>query len=370
LFICQIIAGLSHLVSTHFPSRGRPTDFSEIILFFCIFRWTFSAPPYTVEQLKNMEGEAMIQPIVESSGRSFTADEVNLIRQTVKTFSSLSLTELSKTLCELLDWKRPNGRLKNKECRVLLESLHAEGVIAIPKLRSNGSPGARKANTAAFTEDETPVAGSAGQFEPLSLKFVQAADREDAAIFKQLIARWHYLGYKIPFGAHLRYLVQSDKLPGRHLACLQFSSPAWKMAPRDAWIGWNAETQKRNLQFIVSNSRFLIPPYVSVRGLASKILSLAAQRLPEDWQRLYGYRPLLLETLVERVRYSGTCYKAANWIHLGSTQGRGRMDRDHAAQGQSVKDIFIYPLSRHAREQLHSAVAPVFVDKEEQDAFI
>jgi hypothetical protein len=317
-----------------------------------------------------MEGESMVQPIIESSGRSFTADEINLIRQTVKTFSSLSLTELSKTICELLDWKRPNGKLKNKECRVLLEQMHAEGVIAIPKLRSSGSPGPRKANTAAFAEDETPVAGSAGQFEPLSLKLVQAADRDLTAIFKQLIARWHYLGYKVPFGAHLRYLVQSDKLPGRYLACLQFSSPAWKMAPRDAWIGWNAETQKRNLQFIVSNSRFLIPPYVSIRGLASKTLSLAAQRLSDDWLQLYGYRPLLLETLVERARYSGTCYKAANWIHLGSTQGRGRMDRDHAAQGQSVKDIFVYPLVRHAREQLHSAVAPVFEDKEEQDAFV
>jgi hypothetical protein len=317
-----------------------------------------------------MESVSMIQTIAESSGRSFTSDEINLIRQTVKTFSNLSLTELSKTLCELLNWKRPNGKLKNKECRILLEHLHVGSVISIPKLRSSGSPGPRKVNTAAFVEDETPVAGNAGQFEPLSLKLVQAADREPAAIFKQLIARWHYLGYKVPFGAHLRYLVQSEKLSGRYLACLQFSSPAWKMAPRDAWIGWSVETQKRNLQFIVSNSRFLIPPYVSIRGLASKILSLAAHHLAADWQRLYGYRPLLLETLVERARYSGTCYKAANWIHLGSTQGRGRMDRDHAAHGQSVKDIFIYPLSRHAQEQLRSAVAPVFVDKEEPDAFV
>jgi hypothetical protein len=317
-----------------------------------------------------MEGGSMVQQIVESSGRSFATDEINLIRQTVKTFSNLSLTELSKTLSELLDWKRPNGKLKYEECRVLLERLHADGIISIPKLRSSGSPGPRKVNTSAFVEDETPVAGSAGQFEPLSLKLVQAADRELASIFKQLIARWHYLGYKVPFGAHLRYLVESDKLPGRYLACFQFSSPALKMAPRDAWIGWSAEEQKRNLQFIVSNSRFLIPPYVSVRGLASKILSLAAHRLPDDWERLYGYRPLLLETLVERARYSGTCYKAANWIHLGCTQGRGRMDRDHAAHGQSIKDIFIYPLSHHAQVQLRSAVAPVFVDEEEQDAFI
>jgi hypothetical protein len=188
--------------------------------------------------------------------------------------------------------------------------------------------------------------------------------------FKQLIERWHYLGYRIHFGAHMNYLVESQRLPGQFLACLQFSSPAWKMAPRDAWIGWSAEERKRNLQFIVSNSRFLIPPFVTVRGLASKILSLAAHHLSKDWEHLYGYRPLLMETLVERARFSGTCYKAANWIHLGYTQGRGRMDRDHAAHGQSVKDIYVYPLSRHAQERLRTAVLPAFVDNEGTEAFV
>ena len=142
------------------------------------------------------------------------------------------------------------------------------------------------------------------------------------------------------------------------------------MAPRDAWIGWSAAERKRNLQFIVSNSRFLIPPYVSVRGLASKILSLAAHRLPDDWERLYGYRPMLIETLVERARYKGTCYKASNWIHLGCTQGRGRMDRDHAAQGKAIKDIYVYPLCRHTQDELRNAVLPVFVDIEKPEAFV
>jgi hypothetical protein len=113
-----------------------------------------------------------------------------------------------------------------------------------------------------------------------------------------------------------------------------------------------------------------ILPYVSVRGLASKILSLAAQRLPEDWGQLYGYRPLLLETLVERAHFKGTAYKAANWIHLGCTKGRGRMDRDHVLDGQSVKDIYVYPLCRHAQEKLRSAVPPIFVDNEPSEAFV
>ncbi len=312
----------------------------------------------------------MIQQIVESSGRSFTPDEISLICQTAKVFSNLSLTELSKTLCELLEWKRPNGKLKYEECRALLERLQCDGIVSIPKLRSNGSPGPRRITPSAPAELETPVTGSAGQFESLSLRLVQASNRELSSIFKQLIERWHYLGYKVPFGAHLRYLVESQRLPGRYLACLQFSSPAWTMAPRDAWIGWSEQERKRNLQFIVSNSRFLIPPYVSVSGLASMILSLAAHRLPNDWERLYGYRPLLMETLVERARFNGTCYKAANWIHLGGTQGRGRMDRDHAAHGRSVKDIYVYPLCRHAQEKLRSAVPPVFADSEPAEAFV
>jgi hypothetical protein len=317
-----------------------------------------------------MEDKSMIQQVVESYGRSFTAEEINLICQTTKTFSNLSRTELSKTLCELLEWKRPNGNLKYEECRALLERLQADGIVSIPKLRSNGSPGPRRITPSVHVEPETPVTGNAGQFEPLSLHLVQASDRELHSTFKQLIERWHYLRYRIPFGAHVNYLVRSPQLPGRYLACLQFSSPAWTMAPRDAWIGWSAEERKRNLQFIVSNSRFLIPSYVSVRGLASMILSLAAHRLPEDWERLYGYRPLLMETLVERGRFSGTCYKAANWIHLGCTQGRGRMDRDHVAHGQSVKDIYVYPLCRYAQEKLRNAEPPVFVDREESKAFV
>ena len=142
------------------------------------------------------------------------------------------------------------------------------------------------------------------------------------------------------------------------------------MAPRDGWIGWSAEQRRRGLQFIVSNSRFLVLPSVSVRGLASKILSLAAHRLPEDWERLYGYRPFLMETLVDRARFRGTCYKAANWIHLRTTQGRGRMDRDHAAHGRSIKDIYVYPLCRHVQEKLCSAEPPVFIDGEDTDAFV
>jgi hypothetical protein len=312
----------------------------------------------------------MLPSELSFSGRTFSPADLDLIREITRDFSNLSLTELSKTLCELLDWRRPTGKLKYEECRALLEHLRDQGVLALPGLRNTRGLGPRPVAVNSQSDPEAPVTGTASDFNPLTFDLVRASDGGLLSHFKQYISRYHYLGYRIPFGANLRYFVRSQRLPDRYLACLQFSSPAWKMAPRDAWIGWSAEERKRNLQFIVSQSRFLVLPWVSVKALASKILSLAARRLPEDWQRLYGYRPLLLETLVDRARYRGTCYKAANWIYLGATQGRGRMDRENVAQGHSVKDIYVYPLCRHAREQLRSAEAPVFIgnDDDEQEA--
>jgi hypothetical protein len=147
----------------------------------------------------------------------------------------------------------------------------------------------------------------------------------------------------MPFGAHLRYPVRSQQHPDRVLACLLWTSPAWKLAERDRWIGWDTTRLAHNLQLIVNHSRFLILPWVRVRGLASKILSQCTRQIPKDWKTLYGYRPLLLETLVDGERFRGICYQAANWLHLGKTQGRGRMDPYHQAQG-TPKELYMYPL--------------------------
>jgi hypothetical protein len=195
--------------------------------------------------------------------------------------------------------------------------------------------------------------GSAGEFEPLEFELVD--NRKQSQLWTELIDRHHYLRYRVPLGANLRYLVRSGREGGAVLACLLWSSPAWKMAARDQWIGWNAEQRVRNLQLIVNQSRFLVLPWVQVKGLASKILAKSARQLPSDWERWYGYRPLLLETLVDRQRFRGTCYRAANWIRVGETSGRGRMDREHKAHGQAVKDIYLYPLTRDARQRLCGA---------------
>jgi hypothetical protein len=161
--------------------------------------------------------------------------------------------------------------------------------------------------------------------------------------------RHHYLGCRVPFGANLRYWVRH---PDRELAGLLWTSPAWKMQARDQWIGWSEEQRRGNLQRIVNNGRFLILPWVHVKWLASKILALSTRQMPRDWERHYGHRPLLLETLVDGSRFRGTCYRAANWLHVGQTAGRGRMDREHKAHGQAVKDVYVYPLVQGVRQQL------------------
>jgi hypothetical protein len=173
--------------------------------------------------------------------------------------------------------------------------------------------------------------------------------KAESRLWREHVERYHYLGCRVPFGANLRYWVRSRE---RELACLLWTSPAWKMQPRDAWIGWSEEERQRNLQRIVNNGRFLILPWVRVKGLASKILALSARQLPHDWQTRYGHRPLLLETLVDAARFRGTCYRAANWIYVGQTTGRGRMDREHKSHRQAIKDIYLYPLVRDVRRHL------------------
>jgi hypothetical protein len=298
----------------------------------------------------------------EFFGRLFSSSDFGLIQELVRDFSALSLTELASTLCELLDWKRPNGKLKYKECRSVLEQLQHEGLVSLPTVRKTAPSGPRHIVVDSESDAHPTLTGTAGDYTPLRLQRVE--DMELSSLWNQFIDRYHYLRFRVPYGANLRYLVHSERKPGEYLACLLFSSPAWKMAPRDSWIGWNDQQRRRNLQYIVANSRFLILPWVSVRGLASKILSLAAHQLPEDWQQMYGYRPLLLETLVDPARFRGTCYRAANWLRLGETQGRGRMDRENRARGHAIKDIYVFPVCRDARRRLCQSQPPARAGEE------
>jgi len=287
---------------------------------------------------------------VRFCGRLFSSQELELMQETARDYAGLGVTEIARTVCELLDWKRANGRLKDQECRQLLERLRDQGWLTLPPVRNSGPRGPRRIQLSEASAPQVAREGSAREFAPLELQVVQS--RSESRLWTELIERYHYLAYRVPVGANLRYLVRSRRSGEPLLACLLWSSPAWKMTPRDQWIGWNQEQRAQNLQWVVNNSRFLIPPWVRVRGLASKILGQCARQLPGDWELRYGYRPLLLETLVDASRFRGTCYRAANWIRVGQTQGRGRMDREHRAHGLAPKDIYLYPLCCNVQQQL------------------
>jgi hypothetical protein len=284
-------------------------------------------------------------------GRRFNTEELSEINEIICSCQGLSRTELANTVCELFNWKRPTGRLKTVECRQFLEYLESKGVIDLPG-RKKGRPKGVKTKVGRTDEGESKeiISGKVKELTPLALTGVKSKEQRD--LWYEYVDRYHYLGYQLPFGAQLRYFIESEKDVKRTLGCLQFSSPAWKMAPRDIWIGWNDVQRERNLQKIINNSRFLLFPWVKVKNLASSVLALASRVVQDDWEKIYGYRPVLLETLVDKRRFKGTCYKAANWTHVGTTAGRGRMDHGTRRQGKSPKEIYVYPLTPRFRQEL------------------
>jgi len=284
-------------------------------------------------------------------GSELSERQLGTIREVVGLYSGLSRMELAATVCELVGWTRANDRPKARECRDLLERLAAAGELTLPEKRSGRPVGSRTSvpRTAAG-ELGAEVTGSVRDVAPLEL--VRVVNRASRLLFRELVGRHHYLGHAVPFGAQVRYLVYGSQPSRAVLGCLQFSSAAWRMTARDRWIGWDDATRRRNLVQVVSNSRFLILPWVRVRNLATTVLALTSRRLGADWRELYGIEPMLVETLVDEKRFRGTCYRAANWIELGSTTGRGRMDRTHSRQGAAPKRLFVHPLCRNARRRL------------------
>jgi len=282
-------------------------------------------------------------------GREFTPEEVSLIKEVVETCNGISRTELAYTVCELLDWKRANTRLKARECLDLLERLEDQGVLKLPGKKEYHP---RKPVTEMMpVEQERPWAdltGSVEAFTPVEIELVKTP--EQRRLFRELVAQYHYLGYAMPYGARLQYLAYVTWPRRLVAACIQFSSPAWRMKVRDQWIGWDDATRGRRLQHVVNNSRFLVLP--QIRNLASTLLSAVLKRLPSDWEKAYAQAPYLVETLVDRSRFDGGCYRAANWIVLGETTGRGRMDSNHERREDRVKTVMVYPLVKNARRRL------------------
>jgi hypothetical protein len=274
---------------------------------------------------------------------------VLLIQEVVETCVGISRLELAHTVCELLEWKRPGGGLKARECRDLLERLESQGVLTLPDKKTCGSSNPRKRIAPAEEgQAHSELTGSVEEFAPLDVQLVES--RQQRLLFRELLSRYHYLGYAMPYGARLQYLAYVSRPQCEVVGCVQFSSPAWRMKARDQWIGWDDATRKLRLQHIVNNSRLLV--VARIRNLASMALSCALKRLRADWRRQYGVDPWLVETLVDRQRFYGGCYRAANWTVLGETSGRGRMDRTHQRQGVQVKTVLVYPLVKNARRRL------------------
>jgi hypothetical protein len=282
-------------------------------------------------------------------GQPVSEQQLQLIGEVVAQYRQLSRLELANTLCELLQWYRPNGRLKSSECRIFLEQLQEQSLIKLPALRHGRPPGSTTAIAETGITSE-PIQGSLDTFQPINLRRVILP--EEQALWRELIHQHHYLGYRVPFGAHIRYFIESGRNPAVTLGCIQFSSPAWRMKARDRWIGWDAASQKAALQRVINNSRFLILPWVKIPNLASHLLSKAVNIVVQDWEKTYAIRPCLVETLVDIERYSGHCYRAANWLEVGITSGRGRQDRHHLRHGHSPKRIFLYPIQADAKKLL------------------
>jgi hypothetical protein len=273
------------------------------------------------------------------SGREFSSEDIELIKWTRNKYPKLTRNEFSKTICEFLGWTTPAGKAKTPQCVKFLEMLESEGVLTLPvKLGT-----IKKSNVQNYINiiNEIPsaeVVGTVKEFEPV--KLVIAKQGTELKRWRSYVNQFHMLRDKTVFGSRLQYFIKSGDI---ELGCMQFSASSWALEERENWIGWTVEDRKVRLNLIINNSRYLIFPWVHIKNLASKALSIAAKQIQEDWLKEYCYAPVLLETFVDISYYKGTCYKAANWIYLGETKGRGRMDRKKE-YALSKKAIFMYPL--------------------------
>lgn len=286
--------------------------------------------------------------------RLFTAQDLELICWTVRRFSALSRWELALTVCENLPWRAPNGQLKVYACLGLLEQMEAAGLVVLPTKQTHAKQRPARLGAAALPCVE--VRADLRAVRPVTVEPVPAGEQ---AVWDATMATYHPLGYRRAFGAHQRYWIHGQ-LDGqrRVLGGFLFAAAAKALAARDRWIGWTAEQRQRLRQRIVANSRYLLLPGVYVPHLASHALALATRRLARDWLGRYGYEVVLVETFVTPP-WRGSCYRAANWLYLGQTAGRGRQDR-YGRRAESVKDVWVYPLARDWRRRLFAPleVAP------------
>lgn len=281
-------------------------------------------------------------------GQRIATDEIAFIRCLMAEHPDWGRTRLSEELCRRWNWRNAQGRMKDMAARTLLLKLKRRGFIELPARQSPSTNHLRNRDVSVEIPAGEPIHGSLCDLRPLSATLVEPHS-DDVRLFNGLLACHHYLGHRNTVGENLRYLIRDRHT--RPVACLLFGSAAWKCADRDRFLGWGRSCREINLQSLTNNTRFLIPPWVQVPHLASHVLGLVARRIRADWQLKYGHPVHALETFVDRSRFKGTCYQAANWLRLGETRGRTRNDRDHRIQAP-VKDIYLYPLVPNFRREL------------------
>lgn len=281
-------------------------------------------------------------------GRPFDLDKLEAIREEISIAKPLNREEIARRVCVRLDWKSPGDRYQVMSAKVGLLRLHRAGLIVLPPpIRGNGQGRRLRDLTVALPDEkplETPVDKLSG------LRLCRVTSSSESGLYNELMERYHYLGYTPMAGAQVRYLFRCDQ---GLLGAIGFGACAWKVSSRDSFVGWQPSIRERNLHLVLNNARFLILPWIDSHNLASKILGLCARRIPNDFLNSYGYAPALLETFVEHGRFSGTCYRASNWIFVGQTKGRGKK-HVYKTPGVAIKDVWLYPLRRDFRRVLQS----------------
>lgn len=273
--------------------------------------------------------------------RDFSLEDIQTIRDLIAQDPKLGRSALSRKLCLLWGWIKPNGELKDMTCRVALLRMQADGLIDLPASRIGVVRKRAHFAPTAASDAQAPMTQPVHELGRITLQVVSG--KTTSLLWNEYIARYHYLGYAAMSGSQIRYNVfAGDQL----VACISFCACAWKLKDRESFIGWSESQRQKNLQLVINNARFLVLPWIQSKGLASKILSLAARQLPKDWKHRYGFEPVLLETFVEYERHKGTCYKAANWVNVGRTTGRGKKSTSHARL-IPAKDIWLYPLRKN-----------------------
>jgi hypothetical protein len=284
--------------------------------------------------------------------RVVTDSDVAFIRQLVAEHPESSRRDLSKKLCVAWNWVQANGALRDMVCRGLMLKLHREALIELPPVRREmRNPLARRSAPALVSVEAAALQASLAEIRPLEFRQVRRTPQE--ALFNSLIEHYHYLGYTQPVGEHLKYLVFAR---GRPIACMAFSSAPRHLGSRDRFIGWDKQARLKNIGLLAYNTRFLILPWVTVPHLASHILGRMARVLSADWQRLYGHPIYFVETFIDPARFRGTCYRAANWIYLGQTTGRGKDAPTHKPN-RPIKQVLGYPLVKDFRRRLSQVLA-------------